>query len=172
MGCHGMPWDATWDPTASTKVTKVSPAFSRIGKKMQQRSTKIQLSCDGIDFWIHEVVTTWTLESCGTLAVTKQKVDHLWRTHVKHKLHIASSHEFHLFSVWSDKLQSKKRQPQHGCILRLEACKKSDMLLGKCSTMFCLLFACKTLETYKHNMKKHMSSVNEEESFQEIVPQI
>ena len=98
---YGMPWDATRDPTASTKVTKVSPAFSRIGKKMQQnRSTKIQLSCDGMDSWIHDVVTTWTLESCGTVAVTKQKVDHLWRTHVKHKLHIASLHMSFTYSQY------------------------------------------------------------------------
>ena len=87
---YGMPWDATRDPTASTKVTKVSPAFSRIGKKMQQRSTKIQLSCNGIDFWIHDVVTTWTLESCGTLAVTKQKVS----------LHIASLHMSFTYSQY------------------------------------------------------------------------
>jgi hypothetical protein len=57
---------------------------------MQQRSTKIQLSCNGIDFWIHDVVTTWTLESCGTLAVTKQKVS----------LHIASLHMSFTYSQY------------------------------------------------------------------------
>ena len=100
---YGMPWDAT--PCHSfnegNKGVPASPAFSRIGKKMQQnRSTKIQLSCDGIDFWIHDVVTTWTLESCGTVAVTKQKVDHLRRTHVKHKLHIASLHMSFTYSQY------------------------------------------------------------------------
>ena len=44
-----------------------------------------------MDFWIQDVVTTWTLES---FAVTKQKVDHLWRTPVKHKHHCASLRNF------------------------------------------------------------------------------
>ena len=50
-----------------------------------------QVSCEGMDFWIQDVVTTWTLES---FAVTKQKVDHLWRTPVKHKHHCASLRNF------------------------------------------------------------------------------